>query len=131
LPGVATPLKSNAPIDFVIVRENTEGEYSEIGGRLYRGRPEESASQVAVFTRAGVQRIARYAAGLAASRKGVMTSATKSNGIIHTMPFWDEVVSEVATAEGIGLQSVLIDALAARMVLHPESLDVVVASNLF
>jgi tartrate dehydrogenase/decarboxylase/D-malate dehydrogenase len=131
LPGVASPLKSNAPIDFVIVRENTEGEYSEIGGRLYRGRPEESASQVAVFTRAGVQRIARYAAGLAASRKGVMTSATKSNGIIHTMPFWDEVVSEVATAEGIGLQSVLIDALAARMVLHPESLDVVVASNLF
>lgn len=131
LPGVRGPLATSDPIDFLIVRENNEGEYSEIGGRLYRGTPEESASQLAVFTRAGIERVARFAVGLAGRRKRVLTSATKSNGIIHTMPFWDEVVAEVAAESGVALESVLIDALAARMVLHPQSLDVVVASNLF
>ena len=130
--GVASPLRSTDPIDFLIVRENNEGEYSEIGGRLYRGRPEESAIQSAVFTRSGIERITRYAVTLATSRRGVITSATKSNGIIHTMPFWDEVVAEVVKqTPGLALESVLIDALAARMVLRPESLDVIVASNLF
>ena len=84
----------------MIVRENVEGEYSEVGGRLYRGRPEEMAVQEAVFTRRGVQRVAEYAAGLAQTRRGLLTSATKSNGIIHTMPFWDEVVAEVAERPG-------------------------------
>ncbi|MQA10740.1 MAG: tartrate dehydrogenase [Pseudonocardiaceae bacterium] len=129
LPGVESPLRGAEDLDLVIVRENVEGEYSEVGGRTYRGRPEESAVQESIFTRAGVARIARYAAELAASRKGVLTSATKSNGIVHTMPFWDEVVAE--NAGGVRLESVLIDALAARLVLRPTSCDVIVASNLF
>ncbi|MFC4242176.1 tartrate dehydrogenase [Gryllotalpicola reticulitermitis] len=131
LPGVRGPLANDAPIDFLIVRENNEGEYSEIGGRLYRGSPDEIASQLAVFTRRGVERVTRFAARLAHARTGVLTSATKSNGIIHTMPFWDEIVTELAADEDVQVDSVLIDALAARMVLKPESLDVVVASNLF
>lgn len=131
LPGVASPLAADRPIDFVIVRENTEGEYSEIGGRLHRGQPDESASQLAVFSRRGVRRVAEYAARLAAARGGVLTSATKSNGIIHTMPFWDEIVAEVAAEQGVPVRSVLVDALAAHLVLHPDALDVVVASNLF
>ncbi|HEY4269652.1 MAG TPA: tartrate dehydrogenase [Galbitalea sp.] len=131
LAGIAGPLASTTPIDFVIVRENNEGEYSEIGGRLYRGTLEESAHQTAVFTLRGVQRIAAFAARLASTRGGVLVSATKSNGIIHSMPFWDEVVARVATSIGVEVDSVLIDALAARMVLRPASLDVVVASNLF
>ena len=132
LAGVDSPLKSGSDIDFLIVRENNEGEYSEIGGRIYRGLPQEAAVQESVFTRHGVQRAARYAATLAASRAGRLTSATKSNGIVHTMPFWDEIVEQVVTeAGGVELESVLIDALAARMVLKPWSLDVVVASNLF
>lgn len=132
LPGVQSPLRSDAGLDLVIVRENVEGEYSEVGGRLYRGRSEEMAVQEAVFTRTGIARVARYAADLAASRSGRLTSATKSNGIIHTMPFWDEVVAEtVAESPGVELEKVLIDALAAQMVLRPHSMDVVVASNLF
>jgi len=132
LAGVTSPLVAGSDIDFLIVRENNEGEYSEIGGRMYRGLPQEAAVQESVFTRHGVQRAARYAATLAASRAGRLTSATKSNGIVHTMPFWDEMVAEVVTeVGGVELESVLIDALAARMVLRPSSLDVVVASNLF
>ena len=119
-------------LDLVVVRENIEGEYSEVGGRLYRGRPEEMAVQESVFTRAGVTRIARYAAELSRRRSGRLVSATKSNGIIHTMPFWDEVVeTTVAEYPGVTVEKVLIDALAARMVLKPRSLDVIVASNLF
>lgn len=131
LPGVRAPLVSTEPIDMLIVRENNEGEYSEIGGRMYAGTPHEAALQQAVFTRLGVTRVAEYASRLARSRSGHLTSATKSNGIIHTMPFWDEVVSEVAARANVPLESVLIDALAARMVLRPGSLDVIVASNLF
>lgn len=131
LPGIPGPLATDRPIDMMIVRENTEGEYSEVGGRIYRGQPQEAALQETVFTRHGVSRVARYASRLALSRSGLLTSATKSNGIIHTMPFWDEVVAETATEVGLeSVDSVLIDALAARFVLRPWSLDVVVASNL-
>ncbi|WP_373298301.1 isocitrate/isopropylmalate family dehydrogenase [Nakamurella endophytica] len=133
LPGVASPLADSAPIDMVVVRENNEGEYSEIGGRMYRGLEEESAVQEAVFTRRGIRRAARFAAELAAGRRGLLTSATKSNGIVHTMPFWDEVVAETVRAgfPQVRLRSELIDALAAGLVLHPHRYDVLVASNLF
>ena len=132
LDGVASPLAAKHPIDLLIVRENNEGEYSEIGGRMYRGLPEESAMQTTVFTRLGVLRAAHYAARLAASRRGQLTSATKSNGIVHTMPFWDEVVAEtVREYPDVTLTSELVDALAAHLVLKPWTLDVIVASNLF
>jgi tartrate dehydrogenase/decarboxylase/D-malate dehydrogenase len=132
LPGVTSPLAGVQDIDIVVVRENVEGEYSEVGGRLYRGRPEEMAIQETVFTRSGVERVARFAVEQARTRSGRIVSATKSNGIIHTMPFWDEVVDGVvAAAEDVTVEKVLIDALAARMVLRPHSLDVIVASNLF
>jgi tartrate dehydrogenase/decarboxylase/D-malate dehydrogenase len=117
---------------MVIVRENVEGEYSEVGGRVYRGLPEEMAIQEAIFTRTGVTRVAEFAVAQARSRRGLITSATKSNGIIHTMPFWDEVVAGVVEqAADVTLDKMLIDALAARVVLKPLSLDVIVASNLF
>jgi tartrate dehydrogenase/decarboxylase/D-malate dehydrogenase len=132
LPGVRSPLIDPGDLDIVIIRENVEGEYSEVGGRSYVGRAEEFAIQESIFTRVGVSRVASYAADLAERRKGTVVSATKSNGIIHTMPFWDEVVTEVISArEGLRLEHVLIDALAARVVLQPGSLDVIVASNLF
>jgi len=132
LPGVTSPLAGVDEVDIVVVRENVEGEYSEVGGRVHRGRPEEAAIQEAVFTRAGVRRIAEYAVTQAMGRQGRLISATKSNGIIHTMPFWDEVVAEVAAeTPGLQLEKVLIDALAARVVLKPGTVDVVVASNLF
>jgi tartrate dehydrogenase/decarboxylase / D-malate dehydrogenase len=132
LEGVRSPLARPPAIDLVVVRENVEGEYSEVGGRLYRGRPEELAIQEAVFTRRGTERVVRYAFGLAERRRGRLTSATKSNGIIHTMPFWDDIVEEVAAEHpGVEVERVLIDALCARVVSAPESLDVIVASNLF
>jgi tartrate dehydrogenase/decarboxylase/D-malate dehydrogenase len=132
LKGVRGPLADrDGQIDILIVRENNEGEYSEAGGRLYQGTPDELAIQEALFTRRGIERAARYAAGLAKSRTGFVVSATKSNGIIHTMPFWDEVCADVARREGIEISFRHIDALAADFVLHPERLDVVVASNLF
>jgi tartrate dehydrogenase/decarboxylase/D-malate dehydrogenase len=120
-------------MDVVIVRENTEGEYSSIGGRHRKGRPDEFAVQQSVVTRAGTARIAAYAARLAEKRQGVLVSATKSNGIIHSMPFWDQVVAETVSdvAPEVRLESALIDALAARLVSRPDSLDVIVASNLF
>ncbi|PRC47095.1 tartrate dehydrogenase, partial [Mycobacterium sp. ITM-2017-0098] len=130
--GVESPLRAARNVDFVVVRENIEGEYSEIGGRLNRGFPEEMAVQESVFTRAGVSRIADYALELARSRRGYVTSATKSNGIVHTMPFWDEVVAERAAAyPDVRVDSEHIDALAAKFVLQPERFDVVVGSNLF
>ncbi|MFJ6726329.1 tartrate dehydrogenase [Streptomyces sp. NPDC091281] len=132
--GVPSPLRDAAAgaVDFAIVRENVEGEYSEIGGRLNRGLPEEMAVQEAVFTRKGVDRVVDYAFGLAASRRGVLTSATKSNGIVHTMPFWDERVAELAARHpGVRWDQEHIDALAAKLVLAPDRFDVVVASNLF
>lgn len=129
-----TPSLRDRPggIDLVIVRENSEGEYSTIGGRHGTGTAEEFAVQESVFTRRGVERIVRFAFELAGTRRGVVTSATKSNGIVHTMPFWDDVAEEVASQYGdVQFERVHVDALAARLVLRPESLDVVVGSNLF
>jgi tartrate dehydrogenase/decarboxylase / D-malate dehydrogenase len=130
--GVRSPLRNATNVDFVVVRENVEGEYSEIGGRLNRGFPDEMAVQESVFTRVGVSRIADYAFELAKSRRGYVTSATKSNGIIHTMVFWDEVVAERAALHpDVRVDSEHIDALAAKFVLQPQRFDVVVGSNLF
>ncbi|MGE2738046.1 tartrate dehydrogenase [Mycolicibacterium vaccae] len=130
--GVRSPLRDAHDVDFVVVRENVEGEYSEIGGRLNRGFPDEMAVQESVFTRVGVSRIADFAFELARTRRGYVTSATKSNGIVHTLPFWDEVVAErAARCPDVRTDSEHIDALAAKFVLQPDRFDVVVASNLF
>ncbi|MFH8407081.1 tartrate dehydrogenase [Streptomyces sp. NPDC018019] len=132
--GLDSPVRGAVAgeVDFVVVRENAEGEYSEIGGRLHRGFPEEAAVQESVFTRAGVTRVLDYAFGLAAARGGRLTSATKSNGIVHTMPFWDELVAERGSAHPrVVWDQEHIDALAAKFVLDPARFDVVVASNLF
>ncbi|WP_055699088.1 tartrate dehydrogenase [Streptomyces silaceus] len=132
--GLDSPLRSAAAgdVDLVVVRENVEGEYSEIGGRLNRGFPEEMAVQEAVFTRAGVTRVLEYAFALAGRRQGRLTSATKSNGIVHTLPFWDELVAERGAAHPeVTWDQEHIDALAAKFVLDPARFDVVVASNLF
>ncbi|MPZ88288.1 MAG: tartrate dehydrogenase [Nitriliruptorales bacterium] len=134
LRGITSPLRGVEPgaVDFVAVRENNEGEYSEIGGRLYTGTPQELAIQEAVFTRHGVSRVLRYAFALARGRQGRLTSATKSNGIIHTMPFWDQLVGEVsAEYPEVTTAQYHIDALAALFVLDPGRFDVVVGSNLF
>jgi tartrate dehydrogenase/decarboxylase / D-malate dehydrogenase len=131
-PGVQSPLRIADKVDFVVVRENVEGEYSEIGGRMNRGFPDELAVQESVFTRVGVSRIADYAFDLAQTRRRYVTSATKSNGIVHTLPFWDEVVAERAALHpDVRFDSEHIDALAAKFVLQPERFDVVVGSNLF
>ena len=132
--GIETPLKNWKPgqIDFCIVRENNEGEYSNIGGRLYEGTDDEMAVQQTVFTRRGVNRVMRYALELARKRKKHLTSATKSNGIIHTMPFWDECFQAVsAEYPDIRTDQYHIDILAAHFVRHPDWFDVVVGSNLF
>jgi tartrate dehydrogenase/decarboxylase/D-malate dehydrogenase len=134
LEGVPSPLRDAAAgdVDFVVVRENVEGEYSEIGGRLGRGTPGELALQESVFTRVGVTRVLEYAFTLAETRSGVLTSATKSNGIIHTMPFWDELVAERAAEHpDVRWNSEHIDALVAKLVLQPARFDVIVGSNLF
>jgi tartrate dehydrogenase/decarboxylase/D-malate dehydrogenase len=132
VPGLRTPLQQAEGIDMLIVRENSEGEYSEIGGRFGRSTDREFATQEAIFSRAGVTRVAEYAANLAATRRKRVTSATKSNGIIHTMTFWDEIVDEVAAKHtDLEWRSVLIDALSAELVLRPQQHDVIVCSNLF
>jgi tartrate dehydrogenase/decarboxylase/D-malate dehydrogenase len=133
--GVTGPLRDRRPdeIDFCVVRENTEGEYSDIGGRMYAGTDQEMALQTAVFTRQGVERILRFAFDLAATRpKRHLTSATKSNGIIYSMPFWDEIFREVAARyPAVRADQYHVDALAAALVLHPDRFDVIVGSNLF
>lgn len=134
LQGIVSPLRQASPgqIDFCIVRENNEGEYSEIGGRLYRGTDAEMAMQETVFTRRGCDRIIRYAFELARTRKRHVTSATKSNGIIHTMPFWDERFAATASEfPDIKRDQYHIDILSAHFVSHPDWFDVVVGSNLF
>ena len=132
MPGVRSPLASDEEIDIVVFRENVEGEYSEVGGRMYSGLPGELATQQAIFTRRGTERLVRQGFELAQRRKGRLVSATKSNGIIHTMPFWDEVVEDVAADyPSVEVERVLIDALCARVVQRPASIDVIVASNLF
>ena len=135
LPGIRSPLAGRKPqdIDFCIVRENNEGEYSQIGGRLYEGTEREIVVQESIFTRQGVDRVLRYAFKLAQSRpKKHLTSATKSNGIIHTMPFWDERFKAIAEEfPDVRTDQYHIDILSAHFVQHPDRFDVVVASNLF
>ena len=134
LEGIEAPLKNWKPgqIDFCIVRENNEGEYSNIGGRLYEGTDEEMAVQQSVFTRLGVNRVMRYAFDLARTRNKHLTSATKSNGIIHTMPFWDECFQALAAEyPDVRTDQYHIDILTAHFVRHPDWFDVVVGSNLF
>jgi tartrate dehydrogenase/decarboxylase/D-malate dehydrogenase len=135
LEGVTSPLRDKRPedIDFFVVRENNEGEYSNVGGRIYEGTESEAAFQESIFTRAGVTKVMKFAFELARRRpKKRLTSATKSNGIIHTMPFWDEIFREVSIEyTEVEANQYLIDALCARLTLAPEQFDVIVASNLF
>ncbi len=135
LKGMVSPLRDRGPadIDFIVVRENNEGEYSEIGGRLYSGTDAETVVQESVFTLKGVDRVLRFAFELARSREARhLTSATKSNGIIHTMPYWDERFAAMATQyPDIRTDQYHIDILTANFVLHPDWFDVVVGSNLF
>ena len=131
LPGVQGPLKAER-FDILCVRENTEGEYAGAGGRVHQGMNEEVAVETAIFTRAGVERILRFGFAQARSRRGRLASVTKSNAQRHSMVFWDEITRLVAADfPDVEVTSYHIDAMAARMVLAPESLDVVVASNLF
>lgn len=133
-PGVPCPLANRKPedIDFVVIRENNEGEYSEIGGRLHHGTEDEICIQESIFTRKGTDRILKYAFEVAKTRKKHLTSATKSNGIVHTMPFWDERVEEIAKSyPDVKVDKYHIDILTANFVLHPDWFDVVVGSNLF
>jgi tartrate dehydrogenase/decarboxylase / D-malate dehydrogenase len=134
LEGIPTPLAGRRPeeIDMLFVRENTEGEYSGIGGRAHRTLASEVAIETSVFTRVAVERVLRLAFDLAEERRGVVTSATKSNASRFGYVLWDEVAEEVAAEHPeVRYERVLVDALAARMVRSPDSLDVVVASNLF
>jgi len=134
LGGIPCPLAGRGPadIDMLFVRENTEGEYAGVGGRAHRTLPTEVAIETSVFTRSGVERVLRFAFELAETRRGVVTSATKSNASRFGYVLWDEVAAEVAVEHpDVRYEKVLVDALAARMVRAPESLDVVVASNLF
>ncbi|WP_033293890.1 tartrate dehydrogenase [Amycolatopsis jejuensis] len=134
LPGTSSVLAGRKAdeLEMVIVRENSEGEYSAIGGRHNTGQPDEFVVQEAVFTRVGVERIIRYAFELARTRERHVTSATKSNGLIHSMPYWDEIFAEVAAQyPDVRAEQCHVDALAARMVQAPDRIDVVVASNLF
>ncbi len=135
LRGVKSPLSSGQTldIDFVVVRENSEGEYSNMGGRIHEGTPFETAVQLSYFSRMGVERVLDYAFKLASkSKRNRLTAATKSNGIIHTMPFWDEICKQMMEQyPGVETRLIHVDALAAFFVLHPEAFDVVVGSNLF
>ena len=131
LRGVESPLARAGSLDVTVVRENTEGEYSDSGGRMFEGTPHELAVQESIFTRRGVERIVRYAYEEATRRRGLLVGATKSNGISITMPFFDEIFREVGE-EYPDIEASLMhaDALAARLVLDPEGFDVVVGSNL-
>ncbi len=134
LPGLASPLRDCPPgaLDWVIVRENSEGEYSGIGGRAHRGLPEETAVESAVFTRTGVDRIMRFAFDLARSRpRKHLIVVTKSNAQRHGMVMWDEIAREVGRDyPDVTVVKELVDAMTVRMVLRPEAIDVVVATNL-
>jgi tartrate dehydrogenase/decarboxylase/D-malate dehydrogenase len=134
LAGTESPLRNKGPreIDFVCVRENSEGEYCGWGGRLRRGTGDEIAEQTTVFTRRGVERVLRYAFELAMKRRKRLASATKSNAMQYAMVMWDEICREIAREyPEVEVTAYHVDALAARFVLQPESLDVVVGSNLF
>ncbi|HEY3524412.1 MAG TPA: tartrate dehydrogenase [Candidatus Limnocylindrales bacterium] len=134
LDGIPSPLRDKGPaeVDILCIRENTEGEYSGLGGRFHVGQPEESAVQTSLFTRRGVERITRYAFERARERKRRLASATKSNALQYTAVMWDEIVAEVRRDfPDVEVTTFHVDALAARFVTAPESLDVVVGSNLF
>ena len=132
LPGVKSPLAKGSEIDWVVIRENSEGEYAGMGGRAHRGLPIETATDVAVFTRAGVERIHRFAFELAAKRpRKHLTLVTKSNAQRHGMVMWDDIFFEVAKDyPGVKWDRELVDAMTTRMVLKPSTLDVMVATNL-
>ncbi|MBP0580360.1 tartrate dehydrogenase [Labrys sp. LIt4] len=134
LPGITSPLRHCGPgdLDWVIVRENSEGEYSGHGGRAHRGLPEEVGTEVAIFTRVGVTRIMRYAFRLAQSRpRKLLTVVTKSNAQRHGMVMWDEIAAEVAGEfPDVAWDKMLVDAMTVRMTLNPRSLDTIVATNL-
>ncbi|MCF1449292.1 tartrate dehydrogenase [Agrobacterium vitis] len=134
LPGITPPLRNCGPgdLDWVIVRENSEGEYSGHGGRAHRGLPEEVGTEVAIFTRVGVTRIMRYAFKLAQARpRKLLTVVTKSNAQRHGMVMWDEIAAEVATEfPDVTWDKMLVDAMTVRMTLKPETLDTIVATNL-
>ncbi len=134
LPGIESPLRHcrREDLDWVIVRENSEGEYSGVGGRVHRGQPMEAAMDVSIMTRAGVERIVRFAFGLARSRpRKLLTVVTKSNAQRHAMVMWDEIAAEVARDfPDVRWDKELVDAATARMVMRPQSLDTLVASNL-
>lgn len=135
MPGVKCPLAGRKPgdIDFWVVRENTEGEYSSIGGKIFEGTDRETVIQETVMTRVGVDRVLRYAFNLAQSRpRKKLTSATKSNGISITMPYWDERVKEMSGSyQDVDVEKYHIDILTAHFVQRPQMFDVVVGSNLF
>src|SRR5215831_17574793 len=134
LPGITSPLRrvSGPELDWVIVRENSEGEYSGVGGRAHRGLPIEVAQDVSVMTRAGVQRIIRYAFKLAQFRpRKLLTVVTKSNALRHAMVMWDEIAAEVAAEfPDVTWDKMLVDAMTMRMVMNPQTLDTIVATNL-
>ncbi|NTE58544.1 tartrate dehydrogenase [Agrobacterium tumefaciens] len=131
LPGVQGPLRADG-FDILCIRENTEGEYSGAGGRVHQGTDDEVAVETSIFTRKGVERILRFGFEQAQKRRGKLASVTKSNAQKYSMVFWDEVTQKLAAEyPGVEVSSYHIDAMAARMVMAPESLDVVVASNLF
>jgi tartrate dehydrogenase/decarboxylase / D-malate dehydrogenase len=134
LPGITSPLRAvtGPELDWVIVRENSEGEYAGVGGRAHRGQPEEVATEVAVFTRMGVARIMRYAFALARSRpRKLLTVVTKSNAQRHGMVLWDEIAAEIAAEfPDVTWDRMLVDAMTVRMTLKPATLDTIVATNL-
>jgi tartrate dehydrogenase/decarboxylase/D-malate dehydrogenase len=134
LPGITSPLRgvSGPELDWVIVRENSEGEYAGVGGRVHRGLPEEVATDVSMFTRAGVTRIMRFAFALARSRpRKLLTVVTKSNAQRHGMVMWDEIAAEVARDYAdVTWDKMLVDAMTMRMTLKPQTLDTIVATNL-
>jgi tartrate dehydrogenase/decarboxylase/D-malate dehydrogenase len=135
LAGLTSPLANRSPsdIDMICVRENSEGEYAGVGGRVHVGTPHEVAQQSGVFTRAGIERILRYAFELALTRpRKLLASATKSNALTYAMVLWDEVAEIVRTDyPAVEYRKYHVDALAARMITHPQTLDVIVCSNLF
>jgi tartrate dehydrogenase/decarboxylase / D-malate dehydrogenase len=132
LPGISGPLREPGELDWVIVRENSEGEYSGVGGRVHRGLPEEVATETSVFTRAGVTRVMRFAFGLAQTRpRKQLTVVTKSNAQRHGLVLWDEVAAEVAGEfPDVTWDKMLVDAMTMRMTLRPQTLDTIVATNL-
>jgi tartrate dehydrogenase/decarboxylase/D-malate dehydrogenase len=134
LPGITSPLRDVTAkgLDWVIVRENSEGEYAGVGGRVHRGLPEEVATDVAMFTRAGVTRIMRHACRIAQSRpRKLLTVVTKSNAQRHGMVMWDEIAAEVAREfPDVKTDKMLVDAMTMRMVARPQTLDTIVATNL-